>query len=463
MIRKIPALRFGEEYQSYKRHPVVDLGDGTELASLTQVDESLIATDCLRGGKLDKAFKTLQAIPMEDRVEMSVQAAEFFMNDSEEYIDLLSRTSGLSHKLALQNRDRIVDALRNTRTIINGLTLGMPYEAFDHGIDMHHGTNVRLVPQIKALGACMPNNAPGVHVLWPISLAFGIPVLVRPGSAEPFTPYRLVRAHIAAGYPQEVLGYYPCGHAAMNRIPELTGGALVFGSDATVGKWKHNPLVHTHGSGDSKVIIGEDRIEDWRSLIPELALNMSANSGRSCFKASRIMVPRYGKEIAAAIAEHVSTMIPRPLNHDDAMLSAMSMPDVAKRIDASITAGLQVPGAQNMSAMYQPNGRLVVFEGRTYLLPSIMFCDSYEHTLANKEFMFPFCAVVEQSNDEAFATMSETLSLAVYTHDEELVDRALQSKGRLVTVNKPTCTLDRTQPHERQIFNLFYQRLSYVA
>ena len=146
--------------------------------------------------------------------------------------------------------------------MLGGLTSGMPLEILDSRVGSHNGATVRLVPHIPALGVCLPNNSPGVNVVYLPSVAFGIPVLIRPGSSEPLTPLRVILSLIEAGFPKECFGYYPCDHAASARIPELTEGAIVFGSEQTVARYKGNPLVHRHGAGYSKLIIGEDLIED---------------------------------------------------------------------------------------------------------------------------------------------------------------------------------------------------------
>ncbi len=469
---RIPALRFGEVYDSMSRHPVVDLGSGQELASLGLVLENTIAVDSLREKGIERAFAKLQSIPVRERIRMSVLAANIFQNDTldcggvpqtpTEYIDLLARTSGLSYALARANTDRICAALRDTEAIMNGLSRGLPLDIYDTSLGEQAGATVRLNPRIKALGACMPNNSPGVHVIWLISLAFGIPVLIRPGSSEPFTPYRLIQAFVKAGFPREVFGFYPCDYDAANRIPTLTQGAIVFGSDDTVKKWESYPLVQVHGSGFSKLFIGDDLIEDWRSLIPQLALNVSANSGRSCFTVSTIVVPRYAKEIAAALAEELAKLKPGPLDDPSVMLSAMAMPNVAKSVDGAITAGLKTGGAVDMSASYRDGDRLVTFEGRTYLLPTVILCDSMSHSLAREEFLFPYTAVVEASNETAFTQMGKTLALAVYTNDVTLKDRARRSGVSLISINKPTSSLDRKQPHEENLFELLFERQSYT-
>lgn len=469
---KIPALCFGERYHSFARHEVTDLSTGQVLASLGLVLENRIAVDCLRKKVLPTARKLLQCIPVRKRISMCIEAAEHFeygtlecgstLQSADEYNSLVARTSGLSTALARANTSRIATALRNTEAVMNGLSRGLPFDIYNSGLGKQGNTSVRLTPRIDGLGCCMPNNSPGVHVTWVTCPAFGFPVLIRPGSSEPFTPYRLIQAFIKAGFPAQAFGYYPCDHGAANRIPELTKGAIVFGSDSTVKQWANNPLVQIHGSGFSKLIVGEDRIEEWESLIPELAENVSANSGRSCYAVSRITVPKYAKEIAEALAAKLASLTPLPLEDPKAMLSAMAMPERAVQVSQSIDAALKKGGAVDVSAKYRKGDRLLGFEGRTYLLPTIILCDSSAHPLANEEFLFPYAAVVQSSNDQAFADLGPTLSLAVYTNDEALKSRAQNSDASLVSINKGTSKLDRTQPHEENLFELLFIRRSYV-
>lgn len=463
---------FGTVYDSLNQHPVVDLGSGEVLASLGLVQENKIAVDCERLGLLQKAADILRGIPVYDRIQMSVAAANIFQHEVLEgggvsqtpagYMNLLARTSGLSYMLVRANTERICAALRDTEDIMSGLSRGLPLGIYDCGLGEQGGARVRLNPRIKALGACLPNNSPGVNVIWLISLAFGIPVLIRPGSSEPFTPYRLIQAFIKAGFPKEVFGFYPCDHDAANRIPLLTQGAIVFGSDDTVKKWANCPLVQVHGSGFSKLFIGEDLIEKWKSLIPQIAVNVSANSGRSCFAVSTIVVPKYAKEIAAALAEELANLKPGPLNEPNVTLSAMAMPNAAKSVNETINAGLKAGGAIDMSARYRDGDRLVLFEGRTYLLPTVILCDTMDHPLAREEFLFPYTAVVEASNEDAFIQMGKTLALAVYTNNERLKVRARRSGVSLVSINRPTSMLDRRQPHEENLFELLFERQSYT-
>ena len=54
-------------------------------------------------------------------------------------------------------------------------------------------------------------------------------LVLKPGSAEPWTPYRLIQAFIKAGAPPEAFGFYPADHAGAGEILRRCGRGIVFG------------------------------------------------------------------------------------------------------------------------------------------------------------------------------------------------------------------------------------------
>ena len=57
-------------------------------------------------------------------------------------------------------------------------------------------------PRSDSLGVVLPSNSPGVHSLWIPAVALKTPLVLKPGSVEPWTPYRVIQALIQAGCPQ---------------------------------------------------------------------------------------------------------------------------------------------------------------------------------------------------------------------------------------------------------------------
>ena len=104
--------------------------------------------------------------------------------------------------------------------------------------------------------------------------------------------------------------------------------------------------------------------------------------------------------------------------------------------------------------------------GSTYLLPTIVHCSRSDHPLANREFLFPYAAVVDVSADE-MATfpkcLGPTLSLTALTDDQSVIGRLLESElvGRLNLGAIQTNTIAWDQPHEGNLFEHLYARRAF--
>ena len=82
-------------------------------------------------------------------------------------------------------------------------------------------------------------------------------------------------------------------------------------------------------------------VENWPELIDTIATSISANSGRSCICASTVITPRYGDEIAQALAEKLSEIQPLSPEDDNARLSGFANPAMAEWIDSKVEEGLE--------------------------------------------------------------------------------------------------------------------------
>ena len=107
----------------------------------------------------------------------------------------------------------------------------------------------------------------------------------------------------------------------------------------------------------------------------------SDNGGRSCINASAIVVPKYAAEIADALAQKLGPIQPTRPEDENARLSGFANVKMADFIDAQIEDGLKTPGAVDATAKYRNGPRKVVFEGGTYMRPTIVQCDSFAHPL----------------------------------------------------------------------------------
>ena len=210
------------------------------------------------------------------------------------------------------------------------------------------------------------------------------------------------------------------------------------------------------------MVIGEDLIDEWEKYLDVIAASIVENGGRSCINASGVWVPRRGKEIAEALARRMAEVVPRDAEDPQAQIAPFANADMAKRISAIVDSGLREAGAVDVTAKYRES-RLVEWNGATYLLPTIVHCDSAEHPLANREFLFPFASVVEVNQKDVPEILGPSLVVTALTNDQKLINRLITSPNvdRLNIGPIPTMKIAWDQPHEGNLFEHLYARRAF--
>lgn len=465
----IPILRKGQPYKSIDVARVPHFKTRETFVEVSQANAGLIRRDLL---DLDATRALLTAFTTEQLIAMCKQAADYFMNDTlpvgdeaqtpDDYVQQLSATTGMPHVLVRKNMKKISGVMAEMDSVLNGLTRGIDFKVLDDGFGKHEGVAVSFFPRTNSLGVILPSNSPGVHSLWIPAVALKIPLVLKPGSSEPWSPYRIAQALIKAGVPKEVFGYYSADHGGAGAILQNCGRGMFFGDSASVGKYANDPRIELHGTGYSKVVLGDDLADDWEKYLDVMVASITENGGRSCINASGIWVTRHGKEIAAALAERVAKIVPRDAEDPDALLAPFANASIAERISKIVDNGLREPGAVEMTEKLR-GSRLVERDGATYLLPTIVHCDSPEHPLANREFLFPFASVVEVKPEQMPEIFGPTLVATALTNDETLIHKMITSPhvDRLNIGPIPTMVIAWDQPHEGNLFEHLYARRAF--
>lgn len=460
----IPILRLGREYSS---HDLVELDLGTETLTTHTANPGLIRRDLLQ---ISKAKAALDAIPAETLAAYCEQAAELFLHadlpcgdavqSPQQYVESLSALTRLPHTLVRMNMGKIHAAMSQVRTIIAGLTRNMPLNIFDKGITRIDDLIINYFPTTSSLGVSLPSNAPAVNSLWIPAPVMKIPVLLKPGREDPFTPLRIVQAMIQAGFPKEAFCYYPTTHEGGDTLLTTCGRGISFGSDATVKKYSAFPSIQVHGTGRSKILIGEDMIHRWPEFLDVIVQSISANGGRSCINTSAILVPSHRDELANALAAELAKIQPHPREHPDALLCGFANPALADGIDDLISAHLKDFGATDLTAAHRDTPRKVDAFDQTYLQPTLISCSDKDHALANTEFMFPYASIVEIPQSEMLANIGQTLVVSAFTEDPHFIEQLLLSPDieRLNLGTFPTNRVQWEQPHEGNLFEFLYHR-----
>ena len=462
----IPALRLGRPYASADRAPVPDYRSGEALAWISQVNSALIRRDLFRP---DGEAAGGRALPAADLLETARRAGELFARETlplgeetqspDTFITQVSASTGLPCPLVRRHVRRIAELCAHLPEVLRGLIREDDLSLLDGGWVKHNGAVRAFAPQTPALGVVMPSNSPGVNTLWLPAIVMKVAVALKPGRDDPWTPYRLFQALLASGLPADALSYYPTDHEGAMAILRSAGRSLLFGDDETTAPWRGDSRVEIHGPGRSKVLIGEDLL-DAAGTLEVCISSILENSGRSCTNASTIVVPRRGAEIAEALAARLATVEPRPPEDEEAKLAAFVRLEIAERIDAAIEQGLRGGGAVDVTGAVRGGGRLVRAHGGTYLLPTIIRCDSLAHPLANREFLFPFASVVEIPEMEMAEAIGPSLVVTALTRNETVIRRLLAAPhiGRLHIGPIPTWQVAWDQPHEGNLFELLYRR-----
>ena len=461
----IPILRNGSPYTSLDVARVPHHRTRETFVEVSQANAGLIRRDL---SHQEIARASLNRFSTRDLVEICVRGADHFTNDTlplgdasqtpEDYVAQVSATTGMPYVLARRNMMKIKSMFANMESVLNGLTRNIDWEILDRGFGSRNGQSLSFFPRTQSLGAVLPNNSPGVHSLWIPAFALRIPLVLKPGSAEPWTPYRIIQALTKAGAPREAFSFYPADHAGASEILRNCGRSLLFGDSSTTGAWANDPRVEIHGPGYSKVIIGDDCVEEWEKYLDVMVASIAENGGRSCVNASAIWTSKYENEIAEALAERLARIVPRASEDEEAQIAPFVDPQVAARINAIIEQGLNEPGARDVTAAYRDGERLVSWNGCSYLLPTIIQCD-VDHPLANKEFLFPFASVVKANPAE----ITPSLVVTAITKDPAFIQKLVGSPqiDRLNIGPMSTMQISWDQPHEGNLFDHLYGRRAF--
>jgi acyl-CoA reductase-like NAD-dependent aldehyde dehydrogenase len=465
IMLNIPILRHGKPYESVDKIQIVHHATGEPVAEVSMANSGLISRDVHR---MDDSV--LEQFTVAELVATCKRAADIFLNgvvtigDSkqtfDDYVKHLSSTTGMPHSYCRGNAKKIHRVLDEMHVIIAGLTRGFDLTILDRGFGDDDGRTLSYYREGRIFGAVLPSNSPGVHSLWAPAVALKAPIVLKPGREEPWTPFRMIQAFIAAGMPAEAFGFYPTDHGGASTLLQVVDRAMLFG-DASIAKaWSKDSRVEVHGPGWSKVILGDDAADNWEKHIDLMVGSITANGGRSCINASGVWTPKNADKIADALAKKLASVKALPAEDPNAQIAAFANPQMAVRMNTSIDA--QMPGAVDVTEKLRGSPRLVQQGRLAWLLPTIVRCD-VDHALANKEYLFPFASVVECPTAEMPERIGDTLVATVLTDDKKF-RRTMMGCEHIDRLNigpVPTYQLSWDQPHEGNLFEHLYRQRAF--
>ncbi|MFN6106758.1 MAG: aldehyde dehydrogenase family protein [Planctomycetaceae bacterium] len=463
----IPVLRWGKPYDSMEKQEVVHFETGEPVARVSQANGAMV--------KMDRRFAqrardALRQFSIDQLLEMMGKAGDLYLNATlpigngtqtpADFCRMQSATTGLPEHMAAFNMRKNHFVLTHMREILEALTRGLPFDILSKGFGKENrGVMLSYQANSPVLGLVLPSNSPGVHTLWLPAIALQIGLVLKPGSQEIWTPYRMTEAFYQAGIPREAISLYPGGHDVGPAVMEACDRSMIFGGQATIEKYAGNPRVQVHGPGFSKILLGDDIVDDWRKYLDIMVDSIFLNGGRGCINASSIWASRHTAEIADAIAQRIGSVAPLPMTDPKASLAAFTVKGQAEGVSAQIDEGCRESGVTEVTAKYRNGPRLVQHERCDFLRPTIIHATSPEPTLTRAEYMFPFGVVVECPQDKMIAEIGPTLVCTALTHDAKWKHKLLDATNidRLNLGEVKTLQLNWLQPHEGNIIDFLFR------
>src|SRR5881296_1438446 len=293
----IPVLRWGQPYTSIDVDEVVHFSTGEPIASVSRANGGLIQRDMR---KAQRARDVLREIPIDDLIARAGTAGELYMNATlpmgdgtqtpDEFVRAQSASTGLPERMCRANMTKNAFVLAEMRSILTSLTRGLALDILSSGHGEERGVPISFQAQSPVVGLVLPSNSPGVHTLWLPVIPLQIGLVLKPGPQEPWTPYRMAEAFFQAGVPREAISVYPGEGDVGAAVLDSCTRSLIFGGSPTVERYRGNPRVQAHGPGFTKILFGDDRVDEWEKHLGLMLDSVFVNSGRSCISCSGIWV-----------------------------------------------------------------------------------------------------------------------------------------------------------------------------
>ncbi|MFJ3231474.1 aldehyde dehydrogenase family protein [Streptomyces sp. NPDC086787] len=413
MVLSIPVLRSGQERDSRDVRELYDV-NGDPLARVHEAPALMTRMTA-------KAMRRAAAAEDLDRDELLAALAEAGRLFAEatlggespgEYCRLQALASGVP-----------VTVARRTLTRLHGdsALLG---EVVARQTPAGAGRTARWVRRGRVLGVVAPSNHPATHGAWLQALAMGYGVAVRPGTRDPFTPLRLVRALLAAGLGPDRIALLPGSHAAADALVRETDLALVYGSEDTVARYRGDGRVLVRGPGRSKFLVDApyDRDED---TLDHLVAEIAADGGVRCTNTTAVFTSGDHRALAEALAERLAALPAHPVTDERAVLPVRPRKE-AEGLRAAVDRAAQ--GAPDLAARHYPDGPLApVGEDSVALRPAVVAVDRADHPALRTELPFPCVWVAPWRPSEGVGPLADSLALTLRTDRADLVGEALES------------------------------------
>ncbi|WP_405591298.1 aldehyde dehydrogenase family protein [Streptomyces sp. NBC_01190] len=417
MSLSVPVIRGGQERGSRDTRVL----HGVNGESLATVHEA----PALVTGMTVRAMRQAPRMGPDERLAVLAEAGRLFAEATlggqppEEYCRVQALASGVPIGVARRTLGRTRDDLGALGALGAILARQAPVGA---------GRTARWVRRGSVFGVVAPSNHPGTHGAWLQAVAMGYRVAVRPGTRDPVTPLRLVRALLAAGLDPGWVALLPGSHATADALVNSADLALVYGSEAAVARLRGNDRVLVRGPGRSKILLDEPAnkpLDD--ETLDHLVTEIAGDGGVRCTNTTAVLTSGDHRALADALAERLARLPVHPVTDDRAVL-----PVRPRKEAAALRAVLDrvAAGATDLAPRHYPDGPLPAVEDDAVALrPAVVCVDGADHPGLGTELPFPCVWVAPWRRSDGIGPLDNSLALTLRTGDASLVEEALGTPG----------------------------------
>ena len=221
---------------------------------------------------------------------------------------------------------KIQGMLAQMEQVLDGLTRNISWDVLDKGFGEFEGHSLSFFPRGPSLGVVLPNNSPGVAFDMDSRSSTQNTSNSQTGkrrAVDAVSHHSGANSRWCATRRFQLLPVGPCGGRGN---PAQFGRGMVFGDESTTSAWRSDSRIEIHGPGYSKIIIGDDCIDNWEQYLDVMVSSIADNGGRSCVNGSGVWVTRHAEEIADALAERLSRIAPRDADDEAAQIAPFADP-----------------------------------------------------------------------------------------------------------------------------------------
>jgi acyl-CoA reductase-like NAD-dependent aldehyde dehydrogenase len=309
--------------------------------------------------------------------------------------------------------------------------------------------SIRWVRRGSLFGVVAPSNHPGTHIGWLQALALGYKVMIKPGSRDPITPYRLALALLEAGLAPSMIAFVPGDHQLAAHVVESSDCALVFGGEGSARPPGARAHVVARGPGYSKIIAARDSALSAEAIAASVVSSASEDAGVKCSNASGLISDRADlRAIAEAITARMATLPARPLGDREARVPVFSIGE-AHRLSALLDPLIERGALLSLGAGARAS--LVDFgDGSGTVRPALVACPRLTPDVLRTELPFPALWLARVGDVREVDDFGPTLVMGYLGSDDRFHQRLIDDPyiGRVIRGAAPTCRSHPLLPHD---------------